>query len=151
MKTIALRFSDNFAPDGGTIAAHRECIDTLGYVWYGKLGSAVSDKICKEVMANEEPRILLIHSGRQSRYWAYVDMVSKDVPSPEGIPEYYRNQAELFHTWFRLWKIEKAERAVMTMCTVVSSGTALSVASRHSMSPYFIIKCEENGDRNESI
>ena len=32
MKTIALRFADNFAPDGGTIVAHNEMIEKYGYV-----------------------------------------------------------------------------------------------------------------------
>lgn len=34
MKTIALRFSNNFAPDIGTIEAHNEVIKEKGYVWY---------------------------------------------------------------------------------------------------------------------
>ena len=45
MKTIALRFGEHFSPDCGTIAAHQEIIDKLGYVWYGKMGSTVSDKL----------------------------------------------------------------------------------------------------------
>ena len=44
-KTIALRFSDNFAPEIGTIAAHNTMIGLNGYVWYGKLGSRVSKKV----------------------------------------------------------------------------------------------------------
>ena len=42
MKTIALRFSDNFAPLDGTIAEHKKMIELNGYVWYGKLGLKVS-------------------------------------------------------------------------------------------------------------
>ena len=38
MKTIALRFGETFSPEGGTIKAHQEVIDSCGYVWYGKLG-----------------------------------------------------------------------------------------------------------------
>lgn len=44
MKSIALRFSEKFAPPEGTIAAHQALIDEKGYVWYGKLGSALSAK-----------------------------------------------------------------------------------------------------------
>ncbi|MGE9977058.1 hypothetical protein [Bariatricus sp. HCP28S3_C2] len=32
MKTIALRFGEHFSPECGTIAAHEEIIDKLGYV-----------------------------------------------------------------------------------------------------------------------
>lgn len=140
MKTIALRFSDNFAPTMGTIAAHQECIDKNGYVWYGKLGSAVSDKICNELMAEEGKKILLIHSGKTSRYWAYIDKVQKEIPTLKDIPEYYRDQAGLFHTWFRVTKIEEAEKTVMAQCVVASSGAPLSMTSKSSMSPYFIIE-----------
>lgn len=144
MKTIALRFSDNFAPPSGTIAEHKNVIYQKGHVWYGKLGAVVSDKVCKEIMSNDMPRILLIHSGKSSRYWAYVDKVMKDTPPIHEIPEYYREQAGIFHTWFRILKIEEAEKNVMAACTVASSGAPLSLTSRSSMSPYFII--EYTGD-----
>ena len=40
MKTIALRYGEHFAPQCGTIAAHQELINELGYAWYGKMGAA---------------------------------------------------------------------------------------------------------------
>lgn len=139
MRTIALRFSDSFAPSSGTIEEHRKMISEAGFVWYGKLGATVSDKVCKEILANDSPRILLIHSGKTSRYWAYVDQITKDTPPISGIPEYYRHQTSKFKTWFRLVRIDEADKSVMSACTVVSSSTPLSMASRHSMSPYFIV------------
>lgn len=36
MKTVALRFSNKFAPICGTIEAHEELIKKRGYAWYGK-------------------------------------------------------------------------------------------------------------------
>lgn len=44
MRTIALRFSNNFAPEEGTISAHEIVIAEKGFVWYGKLGSRISSK-----------------------------------------------------------------------------------------------------------
>ncbi len=143
MKTIALRFAETFAPNTGTIAEHRKCIEAKGYVWFGKLGAPVSDKICNEILNNEFPRILLIHSGKSARYWAYIDKIIKVTPPKEDIPEYYRNKANNFNTWFHVKKIEVAEKNVMSLCTVASSGAALSIASRCSMSPYFIIQYNE--------
>ena len=58
----------------------------------------------------------------------------------EFIPEYYREQASDFKTWFRVRKIEEAAKNVMSDCKVASSGALLSLASRSSMSPYFIIE-----------
>lgn len=53
MKTIALRFSDGFATSEGTIIEHQKQIELNGYVWYGKLGSRVSDKVCKQILENK--------------------------------------------------------------------------------------------------
>ena len=143
MKTIALRFSNNFAPEAGTIAEHQKLIDELGYVWYGKLGSRISSKVKDDILAIEDPRILLIHSGSTGRYWAYIDKIQNEVPSLEGIPSYYRDQAKGFSTWFKVKRFQEAPRNVLSKCSVASSGALLSIASRHSMSSYFIINYNE--------
>ncbi len=142
MKTIALRFGENLAPPCGTIEAHKKYIRKYGVVWYGKFGAPLSDKVIKQVLENKEPRILLIHSGSSNRYWAYVDKIEKDVPELSKVPSYYHGEIERIKTWFRVYRFESADKYVMSKCTVLSSGASLSNASRHSMSPYFIIEYE---------
>ena len=139
MRTVALRFAENFAPDEGTIAAHEAVIRQLGYVWYGKMGAALSDKASADLMANDEPRILLIHSGSTGRFWAYIDSLQRETPDLDAIPNYYRSRAGDFGYWFRVRRFEPAPKDVMGTCVVPSSGNLLSIASRRSMSPYFII------------
>lgn len=143
MKTIALRFSENFSPTTGTIAEHQKLIDELGFVWYGKLGTAISTKVVNQIMQNEEPKILLIHSGKVDRYWARVSEVSRALPEINEIPEYYRDMTEKFQSWFKVIKFEEAPRDVMSHCVVASSQRPLSEVSKYSMSPYFIIDYEE--------
>lgn len=143
MKTIALRFAENFAPPEGTIAAHQQIIEEHGYVWYGKLGSPVSESISAEILKEPTPRILLIHSGGQQRYWAYVSAIQREMPSLCCVPQYYRHMAEDIGCWFKVSSFERAEDSVMSHCFVISSGKRLTEASRHSMSPYFIIRYEE--------
>lgn len=143
MKSIALRFSENFAPEDGTIAEHQKLIDRNGYAFYGKMGSSVSKKNRVLILAEESPKILLIHSGGVRRYWAYIDRITDERPGLEEFPEYYHDIADKFKTWFRIIKFEEAPRNVLGNCTVASSGATLSEASRHSMSPYFVINCEE--------
>lgn len=140
MKTIALRFGEHFAPPCGTIAAHQTIIDKYGFVWYGKLSSAVSDKIASEIMEADAPRILLINSGKADRYWANVAEIKKETPDLYGIPEYYRENTEKFKTWFKVVSFEPAPKNIMSQCFVASSGAPLGEASKHRMSPYFIIK-----------
>ena len=144
MKTIALRFGEHFSPDCGTIAAHQELIDELGYVWYGKMGNPVATRIIDELSAQEDTRILLINSGKADRYWAHVSEITKNTPDMDSIPTYYRNMADKFKTWFKVTAFEPAPRDIMSKCYVVSSGAALGEVSRHSMSPYYIINCEES-------
>ena len=143
MKTIALRFSNNFAPETGTIAEHQKIINDIGYVWYGKLGNAVSSTVKAQILKNEEPKILLIHSGSTGRYWAYIDCIQREIPDLSAIPAYYREMANKFHSWFRIIRFEDAPQNILSQCTVASSGKVLSQASRHSMSPYYIIETNE--------
>lgn len=144
MKTIALRFGETFAPEGGTIRAHQEMIEQHGFVWYGKLGSPISATAAKELMESDDPKLLLIHSGGSDRYWLHIKDVQRETPDIDGIPAYYRQQAKDFGCWFKVTRIELAKKTVMSECVVRSSGKTLSLASRHSMSPYFII--EYTGD-----
>ena len=104
MKTVALRFSDKFAPDEGTIIAHENIIKGLGYVWYGKLGLPLSQKAIDYVKGNEDLKVLLIHSGKTMRYWAHVVEVLKGEPDIDGIPSYYRDNRDRFKTWFKVIK-----------------------------------------------
>lgn len=143
MKTVALRFAENFAPDCGTIAAHEELIEKNGYVWYGKLGTPISSKIATEMISNERPRFLLIHSGGLSRYWAHIQAVQREIPVLDEIPSYYRGDAAKFKMWFKVTSFEPAPKDVMSHCFVASSKKVLTEASRQSMSPYFIIEHDE--------
>ena len=144
MKTIALRFGEHFSPDCGTIAAHQQLIDKLGYVWYGKMGSPVATRIVEELKAQEDTRILLINSGKADRYWAHITEIIKETPPIEGIPEYYRDMRDKFKTWFKIISFEATSRDIMSKCFVSSSGNMLGEVSKHSMSPYFIIEYKED-------
>ncbi len=143
MRTIALRFGETFSPDCGTIAAHQRIIDTLGYVWYGKLGASVSAKVIEEMQQTEDPMFLLIRSGKAERYWVHFNNVSTEPPSSE-YPQYYGEKAKAMKTWFKVTHFEPAAKNVLSHCFVSSSGKSLSEASRHSMSPYFIIDYKED-------
>lgn len=140
MKGIALRFFEKFATEDGTIAEHQKLIDKNGYVYYGKMGNPISDKNINKLMQQGEIKLLLIHSGKTNRYWATVDRIIKEQPAYGDFPQYYHDMADKFKTWFRIIKIEEAPRDVMSRCVVASSGATLGEASKHSMSPYFIIE-----------
>lgn len=137
-----MRFGETFSPRCGTIKAHQDVIAERGYVWWGKTGATISnDKIAK---ALESRKILLIRSGKTERYWAYIEDISTTLPKDfDCIPKYYRDMTEKFKVWFKITKFELADKDVMAKCKVVSSGSPLSVASKHSMNPCFFIEYKE--------
>lgn len=143
MNTIALRFGEHFSPECGTIAAHQEIIDSHGYVWYGKLGAIVNSKIQDELQKQDNPKILLINSGKTDRYWAYFSEITLEQPPIGEFPSYYQEKAEKMKTWFKVTSFELAPKGIMSQCVVASSGSLLSEASKHSMSPYFKIRYDE--------
>ncbi len=150
MKTIALRFSDSYAPEEGMLYHHKNLIEKYGYVWYGKFGSKVSKEIIEEQLKTEDPRFLLIKSGTPERYWVHFEQfLQDDTPEMKYIPEYYRNDTDKVGSWFKVKRFEKAEGNVMSKCIVLSSGEILSNASR-CMNPYFKIEYrgENNGENN---
>lgn len=143
MRTIALRFGETFSPVCGTIAAHQRIIDTLGYVWYGKLGSSISTKVIEEIKQNEDPKFLLIRSGKYERYWVHFSDTSTEQPMSSEYPQYYGERVSSMKIWFKVTSFEPAARDVLSYCFVASSGRSLSEASSHSMNPYFIIDYKE--------
>lgn len=79
----------------------------------------------EEILENETSRILLIHSGSTGRYWAYVDKIQRELPDLNEIPEYNRDIADKFKTWFRVIRFEDAPKDIMGKCTVASSGVMI--------------------------
>lgn len=143
MRTVALRFADNFAPSEGTIAAHEAVISNKGYVWFGKIGSALSEETIKMILMNQPAKVLLIHSGTTKRYWALVDAITKSFPGDGEFPSYYSDKSSLIKTWFRVIQFIDAPKDILSKCYVISSGELLSNVSRKSLSPFYRIECEE--------
>ena len=144
MNTIALRFSDNYAPPKGTIALHEEIINEKGYVWFGKFGNNISKEIIKEQMNTKDPKFLLIKSGGLERYWVhFTDFKTSNEIDFSCVPEYYRDNIGKIKCWFKIIEFEKAEKDILSKCFVLSTGQCLSLASKYSMNPYFKIKYDE--------
>ncbi|WP_022757622.1 hypothetical protein [Butyrivibrio fibrisolvens] len=143
MQTIAMRFSDKFAPEIGTIEAHQHVIEKKGFVWYGKFGSVPRKSVIENLIKSDDSRILLIHSGKNQRYWAKITDYTLETPLKDEMPGYYSTILERMHVWFKVSEFKKAPKDVMSKCIVTSSQSILSIASKESMSPFFIIETQE--------
>ena len=146
MRTIALRFADNYAPAEGTIKLHEDVINEFGYVWYGKFGNSISQKNIDMLLDMKDKKFLLIKSGGQERYWAHFTDIKKEEINVDAIPKYYRNDKAHIKCWFKITKFEKADSKVMSKCLVALNGSLLSNTSKYSMSPYFVINYEEGDE-----
>ncbi len=140
MRTIALRMKEQYAPVCGTVEAHQKLIDQFGYVWYGKMGPAISDQVANEIMWNKDPMILLFQVEDPEYHWAHVLQITKQMPPEDEIPVYYRGEAEQVGTWFQIDYFKKAGKDVMSKYHVVSTGNTLENALRQRTSPYFVIE-----------
>ena len=108
---------------------------------HGKFGNKISNDIIENQLKTEDPKFLLIKSGSVERYWVhFTKFIQDDIPDLNMVPEYYRNQNDKVGCWFKIVKFEKAASDIMSKCFVISSGDCLSLASKHSMNPYFKIK-----------
>lgn len=137
-KTVALRFADRIAPRG-TVEEHQALIREQGFVWYGKFGAALSDSLVSSIMKMSTPKVLLIKSGGQERYWAYVDTISRTAPPQNSMPQYYWHLRDEICCWLKIRSFEPAPKDIMMKCIVISSGRSLSMVSKSSLSPFFII------------
>lgn len=141
MRTIALRFSDNFAPKTGTIEEHRKVISKKGYVWYGKLGNKISPKIFKEILAKGPVKVLFIKASSPERYWMTLEEVSYE--KQDIHPDYYGQEAVHMNTWLKITNIEPADPNILERCIIPSTGNKLSDIYKRSMGSYFNIEVNE--------
>lgn len=139
MRTIALKFHDNFWPMRSMFDEHQSYLSANGFTWWGKTGVPISKKVASEVLASDDLRVLLIHSGEKDRWWAHVDQIVYDCPNEAFIPSWYHDNLGNYNCWLRVTQFEPAPKDVMSWCLVASSGKPLFRASSFSRSNYFII------------
>ena len=142
MKTIALRFSDSFAPKNGTIIEHDKVIGENGFVWYGKLGKKISHAILSSLLQNGPTKILFIKAGSAENYWATLVDASYEKQAP--YPSYYGQDANYMKTWLKIIKFEVADADVLKKCIIPSTGNKLSDIYKKSMGSYFIIEIQKD-------
>lgn len=137
-KILILRYGKQIVEE--CIKLHQEIIEDLGYVWFGKLGTAPGKNSIDSMLDEEQPKLILYARGEG--YLCSVEEVSYNTPT-DGYPEYY--QKELFEKliypsiYFKLITIEKIEISDLDELTVVSSGNSALNTLMHSMSSFLFV------------
>jgi len=145
---LLLRFSDNIYK-GGTIAAHQEVIDQYGAVWFGKMGSTVSqvhiDKLNQQVEENIPTYVYLVKGNRRKStyYISTLLLASKTLPDDEArlVPRYYAdlNISKYVKFWVKLGDFGILEAAELNKMKVASSVLPIGETLYKSSSGHFII------------
>ena len=143
MKTIALRYSDNYAPADGTIIEHQKIIDANGYVWYGKFGNKISPSVVEDILASREPKIIFIKSGFSELFYAYIQDIQYNLNDYTSVPKYYKADYGRVGVWFKINKFEKINMEEIKKYYIVSSKKRLDDSTKHCMSSSFIVEKKE--------
>lgn len=145
MNSILLKYSDKFAPAGGTIVAHNEVINRYGYVWYGKIGQNLAKAKVEQVVNQDDPFIILYNGATDSAYKAAICGFCQQTPDDGAIPEYYSRFIKHIKAWFKVTSFEPMESS-FTDFYITSSGEVLQRTKKASMSSFFYITRFEKGE-----
>lgn len=150
---LLVRFADSFLKEGDTIENHKKVIEHEGAVWFGKMGSPVSqnhiDTLNMQVKEKKPTYIFLVKGNRRKStvYRCKLAVASKTLLESERhlVPAYY---AELeipkyVKFWVKLTDIEHIEFAKLENMRVASSVLPIGETLYKSSSGHFII-CEDN-------
>ncbi len=133
---LVVRFGTNIVAN--CIEKHQEVIRSKGYCWFGKIGVVPSKKTLDEVMALDNPMIMLY--TRNHAYECALLEVTTEKPKV-GYPEYY--ERELFNrgrypkSYYKITSITEVPIGELAKYIVVSSQNALMNTLNKSMSSYF--------------
>ena len=94
---LLLRFSDSLLKDGDTIEEHNQVVNRDGAVWFGKMGSTVSqnqiDIFTGQVQDNIPTYVYLVKGNRRksTAFRGELVLASKFLPKGEEhlVPSYY--------------------------------------------------------------
>ena len=134
MRTIALRFSDAFAPKAGTIYEHLKLIKKYGYVWYGKKGGKISPIVVKDICKTFPIKALFIKTSSAERYWITIEEIQYS--KPDIFPSYYKDELSSMKTFLKITNIEVAPPDVLKNC-FLTNGKCLDEILKKTMAFIF--------------
>lgn len=136
-KVLVIRYGTNIVAD--CIDKHKEVIKNNGFCWFGKIGTAPSDKVIKSVFEEDAPVIILYSKG--VAHIAELEDITKDKPVG-GYPGYYNEylyDKQLYpKIYFKLKTIEPMDINELSQYRIASSGNTLLFTLNSSMSSFFL-------------
>jgi hypothetical protein len=147
---LLIRFSNSLLKDKDTIEEHNNIVHQYGSVWFGKMGSPVSQGII-DILNNQVSQgistfIYLVKGNRRksTAYRSRLIFATRIFPENEKnlIPTYYSDLKipQYVNFWVKLDFIDHIEFIDMNKMKVVSSVLPLSETLTKSQTGHFIIQ-----------
>ena len=150
---LLLRFSDSLLKEGDTIEEHNQVIQRQGVVWFGKMGSTVSqshiDILNEQVGENIPTYVYLVKGNRRKStvYRARLAFASKTLPKGESqrVPAYYSSLdiSKYVNFWVKLTEIIPIDFGELKRLRVGSSVLPIQETLTKSSSGHFFLKEEK--------
>lgn len=147
---MLVRFSDNLLKSMDTIDAHTQVIENHGAVWFGKMGSPVSEAKLEELnqqVKDEIPTFIYLIKGNRRKSTAYrgrLIFALRSLPQKEKsmMPEYYLIVDIIRHikTWFKLSEIQPIDMAELNRLRVIGSVLPIQETLVKSSTGHFFVR-----------
>ena len=147
---LLLRFSDSLLKDGDTITEHNKVISSEGAVWFGKMGSPVSqnhiDRLNKQVQEGIPTFVYLVKGNRRksTAFRGSLLLASKTLPEGEEhlVSPYYADLdiPKYVKFWVKLTEIIPIEFTDLQKLKVASSVLPIQETLYKSSSGHFILR-----------
>lgn len=147
-KFLVIRYGKNIVDN--CIEKHIDVLSKLGSCWFGKIGTAPSQKFINMIMSERTPRLILY--SKEEVFECDITEVSYEKPQNE-YPEYYDEKifggALLPKIYFRLSRIEKIDKKELTDYIIVSSRGKLIDTLNRSMTSFFLAEYPDKSAKNK--
>jgi len=151
---LLLRFSDSLLKEGDTIDEHNQVIQREGVVWFGKMGSTVSQSridILNEQVREDIPTFVYLVKGNRKKstvYRARLAVASKTIPKGESqlVPPYYFSLdiPKYVNFWVKLTEIVPIDFSELKKLRVGSSVLPIHETISKSSSGHFFLREDKN-------
>lgn len=152
VKHLLVRYNDHLKSKNfpGTIVAHLEIAQKLGYVWFGKIGKTIRKDYITYVKNEKRPVFVYFLKTKAKNCELYqariLDITTNDVrltPEKKHVPEYYQETISEVGFWIKIGDLEKKSTEIMTNIIVSSSRSPL-LESLVSVAGVMFVETESN-------
>jgi hypothetical protein len=146
---LVVRFSDDLFGIGDVITKHNDVVARSGYVWFGKIGVALSanriELLNQQIAEGTTTFAYLVKGNRKipTAYRASLLSLTKELPKSESkyFPQYYSDKGllQFMKVWLKMGEIYPIELSTLNNLKTISSINLILETLARSSSGYFFV------------